>query len=328
MERRKFIKLGAAAGVSGVAALGGPSYSVLNDNLRLNQRTEMTYPEIKDYLARVDHGLVQIDEWQMDKVPKSENNQGIRDWSAENKLVRDSLKTLFLTGMFADLPDQGRVHPEVQDRLWQNMTTMDQAVFGTADYLKSRTSSQNADLKRMLAQRSNPGMQVAEELDTQARALGMSLSRRMQTRNMFAQASFRLAHQDPATIYHEYTTKIEKMAARHGSSEEMQRRLATRVSEKMFWEKQQYLNALAKQWESSGEGIGKTTAAAAAASESGAVSTGAWMMGIGAIVAVVGYIIVETGTFGGVFVVTAGAVLLVIGLIVSIVGAIASSGKS
>jgi hypothetical protein len=329
MERRKFIQLSAAAGVSGVAALGGSSCLVMNDGLRSHLETVTALPDMKDYLSRVDHGLGQIDEWRMAKAFQSEKIQDTGDWGAEDQLVRDSLKTLYLAGMFGDLPDAGQVHPGMQNRLWQNMDTMDQAIFGTADYLRNRTSKENTELKRVLAQRPNPGMKIAEELDNHALAIGLSLRRRFQTRNMFAQASFRLAHQDPATVYHEYITKIDKMAARAGSAEEIQRKVASRSSEKIFWANQQHLQALASQWELSGERlIYEVNAAAAKQRGSGTIRAGAMIMGIGVITGLVCLLIGETS--GGVAVIglTVGAILLVVGLITLIVGAIISAATS
>ena len=138
------------------------------------------------------------------------------------------------------------------------------------------------------------------------------MKRRLQTRAMFTEAVWRLRNQSPDLIIDEYVGKVQKLVARPGSVVETERTIATRASQKLFWETQR---------EALGDPSKKRR-------ESRGVSRGAKVMGWGLLVGAVGGVVVLAGEFGGVFVMTAGAILIVVGLIMVIVSGISSAAKS
>jgi hypothetical protein len=322
MERRDFIKLGAAAGVGGAAMAAKPS-GLVNDGMLAGGVLAATEPpDMPRYLDKIDRGLSRIDEWRMEDYLALEGCPSDGDWGAENKFVRDSIKTLYLTGMFGDLPAESRAHPGMQDRIWDHMGTMDDAVFGTLDRLKAQAPAETAALKRFLTEKPSPAMRLGERLDGQAKEIGVSVGRRLQMRSQFAQTNFRLTHQDPMLIYNEYTSKVEKLAAQNGLAEEFKRRLTAKAGEKLFWEKPQDLAALAEQW----EGLESGAVAGAASGKRRyprTLTTGAIMMGVGAAAGLAG-LAAGPGAFMAVSL-TVGSILVFVGLIVVIVGGIRRS---
>lgn len=321
MDRRRFIQYGVAGAGSG-AALGrtvgipGPTSS----------QTEGQVPDMESYLARIDAGLAAIDGWRMADVFRSLNIAAPTEAHADDARVRDSLKTLFLTGMFGDLPAEGRAHPGMQERIQDNAEMMDRTIRETVDYLRSRSPAENAALKSALSERSNPGLQIGEKLDDYEQSIGMSLHRRLQTRDLFAQTSYRLAHQNPATVYHEYIQKVEKMSASRGSSEALNRRIGTKVGEKVFWENGEAIAGLVDRKGSPGRMMLEESAKSQKSPGSGIAATGIAVLGISLLAGLAGGaagadVLIGLGLIGA----TVGAILLVIGIIVAIIGAIAKA---
>ena len=96
MDRRCFLK-GTAAGTSALVA--GASGCVPSTGL-LESHLPPVAPDMDEYLAQVDYGLARIDQWSAARSFPSFNG----DVDAADLFVRKGFKTLYLTGMFGDLP--------------------------------------------------------------------------------------------------------------------------------------------------------------------------------------------------------------------------------
>src|SRR6185503_1844195 len=145
------------------------------------------------------------------------------------QLVKKSLRSLLLVGSFRDLPEEARQHPGMQARMWGSMQEMDEAIFGMTHALTRFTPDERIRIREVLNDKPDLGMQIAEALDKDAVAAGVSAARRLHLRTLSAQIGFRLKRQPVTTLIDEYTAKVQKVSARHGYTEEMQRRIASQV---------------------------------------------------------------------------------------------------
>ncbi|MCP4600512.1 MAG: hypothetical protein GY847_08265 [Proteobacteria bacterium] len=252
MKRREFIKTGAAgatvAGAAGLGAVGVASCSNLFSDF-LPREGMPPLPDMDPYLAQVDQGLEAIASWKLSD-DFEENGDGVG--GGEEELLRKSLRSLYMTGMFGDLPEEGQVHPGMQERVRQALPEMDEAVFGMRDYLAGITPEEASEAQDYLKDKSNPGMEMAEWLDRQGKAVGVSTQRRMQTRSMMTQVVSRLRNQPPKSIFDEYIGHVDKLATQVGSDSEMQRQMIARMGKEEFFEKQQRLALLVQRWEDQG----------------------------------------------------------------------------
>jgi hypothetical protein len=155
------------------------------------------------------------------------------------------------------------------------------------------------------------------------------------------QATFRLRTETPGALIDEYTDKVQRLRGEDGKSA-LALALAQKFGEKQFWRYQQHLAQTADrevpgQAPMTNSAPGATpprppSPAAAPKPGSGAVTAGAYMMGIGAVDFGLGSLIVSStsGALGAIALVggiTVGALLVAIGFIVLIVGALMELGS-
>ncbi len=318
MDRRDLLKMGALAGVGGLTSVAGSSCAIFPGGGQLGNLNVPNLPEMDSYLAKIDRGMEKISAWDLAR------DYGINDPAFERQceLGRKSMRSMYMAGMFGDLPEEGQVHPGMQERIVRALPEMDEAIFSTTDNLEKMTASEKTDLQRVLRDRKDPGMMIAQEIDEEAGLVHLSKKRRLQTRHIITQANWRLRNQSPDLLINEVVAKVRKMSDQRGSQAEMQRKVTAKMSQKAFFEKRQRLAAAAEMW------AVKTKSPRVIVPEppkiiggpgSGTISASGWIMGIGAVTCLAGGLIM-TVTFGGVFVITIGVLLLIIGLITLIIG--------
>jgi hypothetical protein len=222
--------MGALAGLSSAAGAGcattGASQAGSYDPTRM--------PDMDAFLAQFDHSMAAIAhgnplrEFFPEGPPAAADPRGGPHPHAE--LVKKSLRSLLITGSFRDLPEEARLHPGMQERMIGSMQEMDEAVFGMTHVLSSFTPEERVRVREVLNEEPDLGMRIAESLDRGAVAAGVPAARRLHLRTLSAKLSFRLKHQPVTTLIDEYVAKVQKVAARHGYTEEMQRRIAARVT--------------------------------------------------------------------------------------------------
>jgi hypothetical protein len=269
------------------------------------------------YLARMDEGLARIGRWSI-----TADRPGFAgDRAATDTLARSAIRTLYLTGMLGDLPVEQQLHSGMQERLWSELPMMDEAVDRMEDFLASRT---DADLARVQAALRGPDRvaeRIADALDAEAERVGVSAWRRRQVRDTIALAAWRLAHQPPALIVHEYMDKIARVDASDIALEARRRWLATQVGERVFW---------ARAGAAGGLVTTDAIADSARATRDRRIARGAKAMGIGILVFALGAGLTalgasdnnESGAAIGIGLVTAtvGSIWFLVGLIILMVG--------
>src|SRR5262245_57118398 len=133
MERREFLRMG-VAGASGMLLAGAAFRSALADPLAGEPGCD-PLPYMEEYLQRVDRGLAQIDSW----APSAAFPAYAGDRQAVDDLARKSLRTLYVTATFSDLPRQAQLHPRMQERMWEALPEFDEAVTQMVDFLERQT---------------------------------------------------------------------------------------------------------------------------------------------------------------------------------------------
>jgi hypothetical protein len=366
LERRDLLKIAAAAALLGDAgcAQRRPPETVADVAARLD-------PAAADAIMRaLDQRMTSLASASMpeDVLPLSKMRHGpefekhLREDSA---LVRQSIRTLYITGRFLDSPDDMKVHPGMQSRLWAMQPEMDQAVLGMTERLERMTPDEHRRVQKYLHDDDMFGERLAKVLERTAVDDGLSFPRSFGLRSSVLQLSQRMAAQSPTLVVDPLVSKVRRIQAHRRSDAEEARRLAARVGEQTFWAHQERIALLHDAWAQrlgpagaldsdaalarlgsvvvpaqTGAAAGSATSAPASTSTSTpgsrTVRDGGIVMGFGLGSVVVGLIFAglaaATNTSAlyipaAVLGVTIGPILLVIGLIIVIVGACIKAGE-
>jgi hypothetical protein len=302
MDRRDFIKKG-ALGASGVVA-GGAAPNPLEGVERPKARV-LPPEDMEAYLATVDEGVARLSEW-----PLAERFPGLKgsDFDGES-LGRKALLSLYMAGMFGDLPVENQVHAGMQDRLWAAQPAMDEALTEMTDFVHLQTPEQLARVRATLLTQPDVLRDVITVVDAEAERSGVSEPRRAQLRAMFTDVGWRLENQPPGLIVDEYLGKVQKVTASDIEDAARQRWLTARYGEEIFWQAQESLRQRR-------------------------ISRGLKAMGIGALLFLAGLLLVSASEgdvtsddndallwIGLVPGITVGSIFFVVGFIILLVGA-------
>jgi hypothetical protein len=134
-------------------------------------------------------------------------------------LFRSTLRGTLVATSFRALPEEARVHPAVQARLWSAIDEVDTAVHGVSDALEALTTDERNAISRALRDDPSLGARVLEALDTEAQKAGVAGERRDQLRKIGQQACFRL-RQSTSGFIEEYTEKVRKSQPRSAADSE------------------------------------------------------------------------------------------------------------
>jgi hypothetical protein len=347
MDRRDLLKLGTLAGTATVATGCTPLLGQVTAG-----ESAMPLSAVKDFLGYLDRtlGVIGSSEGLLGLVPPARGPQTPEDLRGE-ALLRKSLRSLFVAGSFRDLHEDARTHPEVQERVWNAMPEMDEAVAGTTELFESMTVTERADLNRAL--RDDPGlaMRVVGAIDKEAAAHGVSTERRVHLRAIAAHTASRMK-QSSGMLFDEYTHKVRRLAAQPGSTAEFERRLAARMGQEAFDQMRERTFASAARWQADAPSTPATGGLSVppppdlgddrrsrepaidyAERRSNKLRAGAIVLGVGVLVGLVGAIAIPFwgsgglgGSSGGVVGFSAGAftvggILLLAGIITLFVGA-------
>lgn len=303
VDRRHFLSRG-AVGVSGILAAREASGEVPRDEtLPDADRPALPPDEMDAYLATMDAGAARLAAW-----PLHESFPGLPADRPELAAVgRAAMHSLYMAGMFGDLPLENQVDRRVQDRLWASQPVMDEALSGIEDYLARRTATDLAGVRETLRSRPEVLHAIIGTVDEEAGRSGVSDARRAQLRTLFTEVGWRLTNQPPELIVREYADKVERVTASDVQSEARRRWLASRVGEAAFWQAQESLRKRR-------------------------ISRGLRAMGIGVVLLAGGALLISLGSRGGgneallwiglIPGITGGSIFLVIGLITLLAGAL------
>lgn len=324
-DRREFLKTSGMIGV-GTAAT---ACAGRRDELIIVPPSTLTVADMEAYLARLDHSMdaLATGPSPMPKIfPAHKFSPKDPVIKSGEDLLRKNLRSLMLVGSFQDLPEEGRVYPGMQSRVWGAMTEMDDAMRGMHRALSEMTPTQRADIGRALKADPELGMRIVEAFDVEAAAHGVPMQRRMHLRSLALQVTSRLK-QSSTMFIDEYVTKTQKVLNRSTDPEDVQRRLLATLGEEEFFALRQRTIEYSERWRVA---QAKSTNAAPPANGqiqskpdppgSAAVSTGGILLGIGVLLLIVGVLLTAVSEIGLIGI-TVGALLALGGLITYIVGA-------
>ncbi len=328
MKRREALKLGAgmAAGMAlGTTGCAMPGVRQVGDRL---------VPEDMDaFLKGWDGSLADVNKstfvegYASAYLGKPMTPELRRDLQPSENLFRKMLHTLMLTQSFRDLSEDGQYHPEVQKRMLSHAEDVNASVLEVTATLEKMDAAQRRAVQEVLLEKPDLAMGIAEALDTQAARAGITGRRRVQLRSMMTHASFRLSKVEPGTVIDECVGKVRR-ATDPDRAQLLAAQTAAQAGSEAFFRSRGMVQGMDGATDGADGGPQPEAGAWRYEPGGGAINSGLWMMGIGAVTFGVSAIIVNAGVFGLVFGMTAGAVLFAIGFITLIVGAIIRAAKT
>lgn len=322
MQRREFL---AASGAGALAAgCGGLFVQSPEEALGLAemdafvQRLDATMLGI-ERAPSIAHGMLRPD----DPIVHTP------EFAEGDAFTRAGMQSLVLTAAFHDLPAKGQGHPAVQGRMLHSMEGLDSTVAVAGARLRDLTPTERADLKVLLREKPRAAMDAMAAIDREAGRLGVSPKRRLHLREMTHHVATRMRHSADLFV-DETVARMDRVAARHGSDAEMERRLMALIGKDAFEQSQARLVGFRSDWAGQGA-IDKPVPwsirpAGAPPTRprpgSGVITAGAWMLGMGVAAGAVGAGLLAVGFFPGVFSLTAAAIGITAGLITLLVGLI------
>jgi hypothetical protein len=255
MERRELLKLAAAAYLVGAEpGCASPPRSAPATAASVTDVAAQLDPAAADaLLAKIDARMEWIRSASLpdDVLPLSRMSRGAdadAELASTGTLVRKSIRSLYLTGRFLDLPDTMKVHPGMQARLRAIQPEMDDAVLGMTARLERMTADDHRRVQTHLQGDDLFGERLARALEKTASDDGLSFERTFGVRSATLELSQRMAAQSPSLVLDPLVHKVRRIQAHPRSDAEQTRRLAARVGEEAFWAHQERIALLRDAW--------------------------------------------------------------------------------
>ena len=255
MNRRSLLKAGMGAGGAGVAVApagcahlsGAPGEDA---QARVDAIDESA---VNQLVAAIDRRLLWIDRHRGldDLVPAEKLARSPHaDLAARReRLFRKSMRTLYLTGRFIDLPPEVQAHPEVQARVWRAQGDMDEAVVETTAMLANLDGPFLRRMQAVLRERPQLPERLAKLADRPAAEDGIPLGRRLKLRAGVLQLAQRMRDQSPALVIDPIVRKARRIAELPNNAGDAGRIAAARLGQRAFWEHQTRMQAYARAWQ-------------------------------------------------------------------------------
>ncbi|MBX3190201.1 MAG: hypothetical protein KF819_24450 [Labilithrix sp.] len=294
MDRRDFLRLGVAGATVGACDRSPP----------IAMPGLASPADMDAFFARLDNGMVRIEQGNpmrhvLDHLKLGDTSLTAAELQRDEALVRKSLRSLLLVGSYGDLSPEGKAHPEMIGRIARGADEMDDAVRGVQAHFDALGPERRAAIQTRLRAQPELGDAVGHALDARAAQIGISIERRMHLQSIVQQTSWRLRAQPMTTFVDEQSATIRNIAER-------QYRRVLEDLEAADTSKQPVVK------ERSGTKV---------------VRVGAILLGVGAVLGLVGGAVTGGGNIAGAFILTAGGTFLIAGLIVIIVGAAMNSSS-
>lgn len=227
MERRQFIQMGMLAGLSSATGVGCASRGVGD----AGSAHLAGAPDMDAFLAQLDHSMASIARGAPLQAFLGQGPAagGAAVPHAADALIKKSLRSLLMAGSFHDLPEEARRHPGMQARLAGSMPEMDEAVFGMTHVLSSFTPAERIRIQEVLHEQPELGARLTASLDADAVSAGISAARRLSLHALGAHVTQRLKQEPLSALIDEPVAEVQRVSARHGYTEEMQRQIVARV---------------------------------------------------------------------------------------------------
>ncbi len=328
--RRDFLKASTLVGMSaGAAACAGR-----NEGLLVVPGEALSTQSMENYLARLDQSmhLIKTTESPIPKLfPERKFDMSDPVFTRGEELLRKNVRSLLLVGSFQDLPEEGRVYPGMQNRIWDSMTEMDEAMLGMHNAVKALTPTERSEIGRAMREDPDLGMRILGAIDEEAARFGVSAERRMHMRTLGVQACGRIK-QSSSMFIDEYVAKTEKIMARPMDAEDVQRRLMASLGEKEFFAFRDRHEEYLERWRvaqnsadpQATDGSASQNSQMAQKKKRGEtlLTVGGILLGVGILVFAIAAIAISFSNLEGLFVATAGALLAIGGLVILIIGAV------
>lgn len=242
MNRREFLRTGAATGVSTAGLFGAASCASRMNKLSRIDRAAML--EMNSYLAGLDESLAQIDKFSYDPDnPRAEYDH----------LGRTFTRSLAISSMFRDLPLEGQLHPGMQQRIWRSMIEMDDAVYRDCPTILQTGLAEDPMIEAAIKSQSNPGLTFLEKFDRQAGNARLSGKKRFRLRSIGMDAVQRMRRQSPSAVFTEAYDKalqMRRVVEGNGSVEETNRRATImRLGHRAYEEREREINRIIRSWD-------------------------------------------------------------------------------
>ena len=204
-------------------------------------------------LAHIDRRLAWIHEASLpdDVLPLSRVPRGAafdERMSADGALIKKSIRSLYLTGRFLDMPDEMKVHPGVQSRVQAMQSEMDDAVLGMTSRLERMTADDHKKLQAYLQKDEKFGERLASVIERPAKEDGLSFQRTFGVRSSILELTRRMGAQSPSLVTDPLVSKVRRVEASPRSDAEEARRMAAKIGENAFWAHQERLAVLHQAW--------------------------------------------------------------------------------
>lgn len=222
MKRRDLLKLG-------VVATSAPGCATV-----LSAAAPVVPESIVALFTKLDAQLVQLDSASvlsglLDGVPNREKASTAPWFQEGDALARRTLKAFLVANTFQSLTPEQWKQPLVTERLTSSMADLDEAMLGMTTMLEQSGQGDRKAVRQALNDDPSLGMRIMGAIDQQAGVFGVGVEGRTKLRTAAAQAVSRM-RQSPDLLISEVTGKIRKLEARHGVSEEAQRRLGVSMA--------------------------------------------------------------------------------------------------
>jgi hypothetical protein len=231
MKRRELLFGGAAAMGASAAQAGTQNPAQAAPPVYDPQSVEAT-------LAKIDKRMAALSELDL-KPPHPTTAAEAELLDARVRVARAGIRSLYMLGVFTELPEHERAHPGVQARMKRMEPEMDHAVDGMATFLESLTPEDHRRLQKALKDDPHLGMRVGEQLEQVAKEDGFGFSRRADLRVAIDDYMRRMKTQNPSLVLDPLVRKTRKIQANPGTAKEREDQFASRMGEKAFWEFQQ-----------------------------------------------------------------------------------------
>lgn len=222
MNRRDLLKLG-------VVATSAPGCATV-----LSAAAPVVPESITSLFAKLDAQLLRIDREPLlpsllGDTPNRDKAQTAPWFQEGDALARKTLKAFLTAGTFQSLTPEQWQQPIATERLVSSMADLDEATLGMTAMLENLPQQDRKSLGKALRDDPALGMRIMGAIDERAGEYGVSLEGRTKLRAASSQAVSRM-RQSPDLLIAEVTGKIRKLEARHGVTEEAQRRLGVSMA--------------------------------------------------------------------------------------------------
>jgi hypothetical protein len=230
MDRRGFLRFGGTAGLGASAGAGC---------IKALLPPPMTQADVKQLVAEMDRGLAQLDRYDMLDSMSRASSRPARFTSTDRDLSRMSVRSLFTSAVFRNMPAEVQLHPAVQERVVAQMPEMDEAIFSMTDRMETVPAAERGLIARGLREDRGLPDRMGQRFDHGMSILEMSYARRTQVRSIFSQVGWRMQRQSPGAVIDEYVDKMSRVTAKIGSQAELERRVIAQMGGSAYWRQQQ-----------------------------------------------------------------------------------------